>query len=258
MRSRAETLARLTRAVDDARQAGEAPPAVVAPDPTPPSSEEKGRHAHEGDGFTATRSVPGRVLSDPAEKRRHPLITDYCEWTPSSLGDVSVLDDLPRGWAATRVRAAVREAIEAEGPIHPDRLARLVAGAFGLRRVAEDRKTAIKAVVPPEYKPRGGDGFYWPTSLDPSTWAYVRRPDLGESRPLDEVPRIEIANAMRVVAEETGGVTADELKRGALQILGGRRITDAVGMRLDAGLKVAIDRGHVEPTPGGIYRPGTR
>ena len=258
MRSRAETLAQLTRAVDEARRAGEVPPAVVAPDPTPPSSEEKGRHAHEGDGFTAMRSAPDHSWSNPAEKRRHPLVTDYREWTPSSLGDVSVLDDLPRGWAATRVRAAVREAIEAEGPIHPDRLARLVAGAFGLRRVAEDRKTAIKAVVPSEYKPRGGDGFYWPTSLDPSTWAYVRRPDLGESRPLDEVPRIEIANAMRIVAEETGGVTADELKRGALQILGGRRITDAVGMRLDAGLKVAIDRGHVEPTPGGIYRPGTR
>ncbi|HZL05674.1 MAG TPA: DUF3320 domain-containing protein, partial [Coriobacteriia bacterium] len=257
MRSRAETLARLTRAVDDARQAGEAPPAVVAPDPTPPSSEE-GRHAHEGDGFTVMRSAPSRVVSEVPIERRHPLVVDYREWTPRSLGDVSVLDDLPRSWAAARVRAAAVEAIEAEGPVHPDRLAKLVAAAFGLHRVADERKQAIKRVVPPECQQRGGEGFYWPTHLDAMTWSQVRQPAPGEARLLEEVPLIEIANAMRVVAEKAGGATAEELGRGALNVFGGRRITDAIGKRLAAALRLAIERGRVEHSYDGIHVAGRR
>jgi hypothetical protein len=39
--------------------------------------------------------------------------------------------------------SALSDAVAAEGPIHVDRLTKLVAGAFGLSRVVESRRTAI-------------------------------------------------------------------------------------------------------------------
>ena len=64
-------------------------------------------------------------------------------WTPRRLGTVEVLDRLPDYRAASLVSAALTEIITAEGPIHTDRLASLVARGFGLNRVAEARKSAI-------------------------------------------------------------------------------------------------------------------
>ncbi len=192
----------------------------------------------------------------PVARPVHPVVTEFVDWTPETSGDVSVLDALPTWNAAARVRNVIVAAIEAEGPIHPDRLARIVAGAFGLRRVAEGRKTAILQLVPSAHGPRSSDGFLWPAGLDPETWDAVRCPSHGESRPLDEVSLNEIANAMRVVAEESGGMSADELKRGALQMFGGRRMTETIEGRLDRALKFATTQGHVELGSGAIYRSG--
>jgi hypothetical protein len=45
---------------------------------------------------------------------------------------------------------------------------------------------------------------------------------------------------MIVVAEQAGGIGADELKREALNLFGGVRITQAIGSRLDAALGRAM------------------
>jgi hypothetical protein len=202
------------------------------------------------------RSVtPAAATQRPA---RHPLRTPYPDWNPGILGDVSVLDALPESWAVAHVRFYAVAAINEEGPIHPDRLARIVAGAFGLRRVAEGRKDAILRVVPSTHRPIGGDGFLWPSGLDPASWDLVRNPEPGGIRPLDEVSINEIANAMGVVAEESGGMSADEVRRSALYEFGGRRMTSAIEARLNQALGFAVKTGRVESGPEGIYRSGRR
>ena len=112
--------------------------------------------------------------------------------------------------------------------------------------------------MPEEYRQSDREGFYWPTHLDVATWTTVRRPLEGEARSLDEVSLIEIANAMRVVALESGGATSEDLERGALHLLGGRRITEAIGKRLSFAFKVAIDRGRIVHSFDGIYVAGMR
>ncbi|WP_318241476.1 DUF3320 domain-containing protein [Cellulomonas avistercoris] len=204
-----------------------------------------------GEGHAGARAS----VLDRAPVRRHPAVRDHEEWAPGVLGKVSTLDRLPDARAAEQVRAAVVDAITVEGPIHPDRLAKIVAGAYGLGRVGEERKASIRRLVPAENRP-ADDDFYWPAGVEPRTWLEVRRVANGGSRPVDEVSLVEIANALRVAADETGGASADELKRRALQMFRGKRVTEAIGKRLDAGLALALEWGRVRVRGVGTYVSG--
>ena len=62
---------------------------------------------------------------------------------------------------------------------------------------------------------------------------------------------VEIGNAMAVVAEQAGGMDAAELKREALALFGGRRLTQAIAARLDAGLQHGIARGLLDKSDSG-------
>jgi len=129
----------------------------------------------------------------------------------------------------------------------------LVAGAFGLNRVAESRRRTIRQLVPPEYRRRSDpERFYWPTELDLETWRAVRCPAKGASRVLDEVSLIEIGNAMLVVAEQSGGIEAEELKREALGLFGGKRVTQAIGARLESALDQTLGRGLLMKSSSGL------
>lgn len=180
------------------------------------------------------------------------MIKPYREWVTRIAGDVGVLDQLPRPSAKSHVQTVIQDVIDAEAPIQRDRLTKVVAGAFGLNRVSEDRRRAIQRVVPPEQQPRNGEDFYWPSGVDSESWRIVRRPTTGTSRPLEEVSLVEIGNAMLVVAEESGGAEREELKREALAIFGGRRLTPAVDGRLDQAIDRALTKGVLRQSNSGI------
>ncbi|MDQ1551934.1 MAG: hypothetical protein QOD50_1356, partial [Actinomycetota bacterium] len=127
---RPATIARLRQAVDAAkielvRRRSE--PAVEPPAPQPKPTIIK----------APERSVTFRSSSDSASSqhaRQHPMIAAFQEWSPRVEGDTSILDQLPGTWATSQVRMVVHAAIDAEAPIHKDKLARVVGGAFGLSR----------------------------------------------------------------------------------------------------------------------------
>jgi hypothetical protein len=131
----------------------------------------------------------------------------------------------------------------AEAPIHPNRLAKIVAAAFNLTKVSESRRLSIQRLVPVDYRRRNGEGFYWPLGVEPEQWRVVRKPPQGITRQLDQISLLEIGNAMIVVAEQTGGIEDEDLKREALNLLGSRRVTEAVRARLDDALAHALTRG---------------
>lgn len=263
MQDRAGTLVRLVAATHeacarsaasgdqpdtDARRADAAPAAPPTPSP-----------AGAADRLAEPAAFRSQTMSAAAAPRtRHPLLRDYVEWTPGRLGDRSVLDDLPHPTASRRVAGAAGDAIEAEGPIHPDRLARLVANAFDLRRVSEDRKESILRAIGAHHKPGVADGFYWPRSMDPGQWALARVPAPGQARPIEEIALRELANSMRIVAEETGGMCEDDMMVAALNLFGGRRRTDAVRARLSAGLAFGLKHSLIESSSRGYYRAAAR
>jgi len=256
LRDRESVIARMRETVDEAkqrllRQEVEPNPARRAPERRKPAEAES---APEPFTFSKIAAAP----SSPSQQRRHPMIQTYRPWVPRTLGDISALDQIsvyaPPS-ASPRVRAAIATVVEAEGPILPDRLAKLVASSFGLNRVSTDRRRAIQRLVPTEFR-RNTDECYWPNGINPETWRVVRRPGDGTSRPIQDVPLIEIGNAMIVAAEQAGGIEAEGLKREALNLLGGRRITQDIKERLDAALKRAVSGGLLRQSDAGLIFVG--
>ncbi|MCJ1708535.1 DUF3320 domain-containing protein [Microbacterium sp. VKM Ac-2923] len=183
----------------------------------------------------------------------HPHVRPFVPWPITSSGGIAVLDALPSPSAAARVRSVVVEAIAAEGPISRARLARVVAEAFGLSRVSGARATAILRLIPATSTRPGDEQFLWPVDVDVATWRDVRTSTPGESRPLESVALEEIANAMAVVAQLGGGVREDEIKREALRLFGGKRMTTQISERLAEALTVAVATRRVELAPSGAY-----
>ncbi len=115
------------------------------------------------------------------------------------------------------------------------------------------RATAILRLIPDASTRPGDEQFVWPADVDVSTWRDVRTNTSGESRPLESVALEEIANAMAVVAELGGGVREDEIKREALRLFGGKRMTTQISERLAEALTVAVATRRVELAPSGAY-----
>ncbi|MGV9801110.1 DUF3320 domain-containing protein [Mycobacterium sp. NPDC003449] len=196
---------------------------------------------------------PVAPAASPTTKH-HPNIREFREWPPQEVGHRSVLDELSHPWAQREVATLIRAIVDAEAPIHRDRLTTLVAGAYGLRRVTEDRRAAIERAVPAEFRRDVGDvdvAFYWPPDADPATWRVVRLPGPGRSRALDQVSLVEIGNAMIAVTEQAGGIGRDELKHEAFRLFGGRKLMPRPNARLERALELALTTGRLASVPDG-------
>ncbi|MEJ5943677.1 DUF3320 domain-containing protein [Pseudokineococcus basanitobsidens] len=172
-------------------------------------------------------------------------VRDFVPWAPRSLGDVATLDALPRPDATREVRRALQDVVDAEGPVHVDRLARLVAGAFGLGRVSESRKAAVLTALPPKLVVDDAEPVVWPASLDPATWRGYRPTPAGVDRPVEHLPLREVVNAMADVCRSAGGMTEEELLREALAVFGGRRLTAGIRERMVKGLVLGLSDGRL-------------
>ncbi|MEJ5914503.1 DUF3320 domain-containing protein [Pseudokineococcus sp. 1T1Z-3] len=171
-------------------------------------------------------------------------------WAARSLGDVPTLDALPRRKAAAQVRFALQEVVDAEGPVPSERLARLVAGAFGLGRVSESRKAAVLTCLPAELVVDDLEPVVWPATLDPATWTGYRPTPAGVDRPVEQVPLREVANAMAAVCRSAGGMAEEELLREALAVFGGRRLTAGLRERMAQALEVALSADRLRAVGG--------
>lgn len=110
------------------------------------------------------------------------------------------------GAARKHVRAALIDAVEAEGPIHTERLARLVASSFDLNRVSAARMKAILGQLPGDYVKDVESDVAWPADLDPAAWSGYRQDHDGQ-RPVQQISLREIANPRRQVCNQSGGIS---------------------------------------------------
>jgi SpoU rRNA methylase family enzyme len=164
----------------------------------------------------------------------------FVPWAVRHLGHVDVLDALPTRSAASAVSAALAEVVAAEGPIHTDRLARLVANGFGLNRVAESRKSAILRHLPRGLRQDSVESVVWSAARVPEEWVGFRSTPEGVDRPLEHVPLREIVNAMVPATRAAAGMPREELHREVLAVFGWRRRTRGATERLDAALELGV------------------
>ncbi|MEU5697126.1 DUF3320 domain-containing protein [Actinosynnema sp. NPDC020468] len=167
----------------------------------------------------------------------------FTPWVGEARGSASVLRRLPADNAARQVADVVAEVVAVEGPTHPDRLVKVVAGAFGLSRVGDARRVAILDCVPD--LPRDAEGFVWPATLDPSTWQGFRPTPDGVERSVDQIAVREVLNALVAAAREAGGRRVVDLHRAGLGVFGVRRRTAASTARFEAALALGLAEGRL-------------
>ncbi|MDO8383091.1 MAG: DUF4011 domain-containing protein [Microbacterium sp.] len=258
LRERDVTVERLVSAVDAAAEAWAAGEpshrrdAAVAPVEVDVASTSRARPSEAPVVRATTVSEPNApATSASGGLPRHPDVVAFDPWRPPSLGGLEVLDGLPGAISAQRVQSALLAAIEHEGPISSVRLAKLVAEAFGLSRVQGARSAAILAQLSAAYLRSADPGFVWPMGAEPRSWHVVRTSEPGQGRALEHVSLVEIANAMAVVAQLSGGIGDTEIKREALALFGGKRLTEQISARLDQALEIALATNRLVRTGSG-------
>lgn len=202
-----------------------APEPVAAPAPTP-------KDAASGDVVRPDPAVLTR-----ADSTSTPTIGsgrfEFEPWTVVLVGDVSVLDDLPKKVAKEQVRAVATEIAEFEGPIHIDRLAQLTAASFGVQRLWPAREKKLIYQIRQTGLLIDADKFVWPTDLDPKTWGEFRPSDSTVDRPFTEISPVEIANSMRLLKSGVPDLTDAELDAATLRTFGRKRKTKQFALHLE-------------------------
>lgn len=159
--------------------------------------------------------------------------SEFEPWSVVLVGDVSVLDNLPKKVAKEKVRAVATEIAEFEGPIHIDRLAQLTAASFGVQRLWPAREKKLNYQIRQTGLVVDDDKFVWPSDLDPATWGEFRPNDSTVDRPFTQISPVEIANAMRLLKRRTPGISDPDLDTATLQTFGRKRKTKQFAAHLD-------------------------
>ncbi len=229
-----------------------APAAVEMPaEPTRPADPPAGPRA---DLSAEPLVTPGPATSPAATPvvTRLPDETPFVAWHPAPAGDRPVLDRLPERDSTHRVWEQLVAGIEAEAPIHYDRLTRITAAAYGLTRVSPERRAAILACLPPGLPADpAGEEFAWPYGLDPASWNGFRR-SVTDERPFDQVSVTEIGNAMVALCRAAAGMSAAQLQTGTLRVFGFSRRTPDRDARIALAVEHAVAAGRLQRAPDGV------
>ncbi|KQX08561.1 hypothetical protein ASC59_11040 [Leifsonia sp. Root1293] len=153
-------------------------------------------------------------------------------WVVVQVGDIAVLDELPRLAAKQKVRAVAVEITEAEGPVHLDRLTQLVAASFGLQKVHSSRATRIATQVRAAGLTVDLAKFVWPDTIDVATWTEFRPNSSEVTRQFLHISPREIANAYRFLQKRHPDASEVELEVATLQTFGRKRRTKAFASHL--------------------------
>ncbi|NJC12664.1 hypothetical protein F4558_002490 [Micromonospora profundi] len=220
-------------------------PAPAAESPPPLATEEEPPPAAAPAPVTALATAPA---ADTIK------VSPFVPYTPTPLGDQADLDLLATD---QRVRALMRDAlrdiIDAEGPVEQHRLARLALARFGFLRTREDRRTAVLALVDSRRlhtHPTLGR-YAWPEGVDPQTYRAYRVTQASNDRAFEEVPPEEVANALVHVLQGVPAMDEERLLRAGLERLGYRRRTEKIDKLLRYGLHVAVTSGRLRHDSAG-------
>jgi len=263
---------RLMRVLEDARRTGGEVPRTTrsVPAQTRPAGDDGPRSVTDESDAPASddamfQPIASVSLVPEAQGTREPLNTNVSEsparlpeeapfeaWNPEPLGPRSTLDDLPASWARQQVTAVIKDVVATEGPIHEERLAKLVAASFDLYRVSQDRANDILRCVPTGWRLRDERDVIWDGRDDVNAWRGFRRSEEPE-RDIAHIPLREMANAIRSLCRATGGLTKDELAREALGVFGYRRRTPRTLARVEKAMAFAVSAALIHEGSGGTF-----
>ena len=244
-------------------ETGAEPPTDASAAQDLPEVSERGASA--GSGSTVPAPSPGaeqlvdhKADFEPvrAQQTATADITDasiYRPWIPRVIGGVEVLDTLASAQRSRAlVEAVLTQIIDAEGPIHTVRLAKLACPAFSLNKVNSQRAGAVLRLIDKQKYRIDDDTFVWPLGMYSDRWLGYRENGPEIERKIEHVSKVEIANAMVAVCRQAHGIEAEDLKRRAVRVFGGMRVTAGIGERLDDAARDARTAGKLQVDDDGF------
>jgi hypothetical protein len=142
--------------------------------------------------------------------------------------------------ATAEIASAIKSVVTAEGPVHEDRVLRIVREQYGLGRagtqIRESFSTALRMVLRGDYSKK--DGFI---SVEGQKLSTVRSPNpkvASTLRSIDEIPSEEIDLAVVNLLQDAMNATADELIVRISRLFGWAR----TGTEISAAVERSINR----------------
>ncbi|MBM4060232.1 MAG: DUF3320 domain-containing protein [Planctomycetes bacterium] len=153
----------------------------------------------------------------------------------------------PEAFAAAAATAKLREqalaVLAAEAPVVFDRLARTIAAAWAVPRLTERVRERVRGALP-----AGAvevDGALWAAGADVAAFVGFRVPAEGgeAERPAEELPMVEVGNAMAWLLRQHHALPADDLAREAARCFGITRLGSVVRGVMQRGLVRLLEAG---------------
>ncbi|WP_427133479.1 DUF3320 domain-containing protein [Pseudarthrobacter sp. S9] len=212
--------------------------------------------AGDTDEPTEFRQIAGAAESPRATAVLEPERPAFEPWGVRRFGGREVLDTLHSRRSVLAVREAIRAIVDAEGPIHQERLAKLACAAFNLNKVNTDRANSVLDALDSSVHRCDRDGFIWDTSVDREAWTQFRPNGPDTDRKPEHISVVELRNAMVEIVRSAGGIAIDELHRETIRTFGGKRRTAGVTARLNQGLQYGVDTERLELRGDLVHLPG--
>jgi hypothetical protein len=194
--------------------------------------------------------------SDEVEDGENPidrLLQEVEEWTPmypAVIADKKYLDYLYDQGVRKAISEISIQLTEAEGPVSPARLAKFIAGCFGLERVVANRVDAINSLPYPGQQ-RDEEGFLFPQGQNQKTFSLWRRGTEYSARHIQDISLTEISNAMKAICGAAHGVRPEQLNKEVSRLFGITKVSAATNQRLEMARTFGLKNGRL--TQDGEY-----
>ncbi|MGV2953363.1 DUF3320 domain-containing protein [Glutamicibacter sp. AGC46] len=165
-------------------------------------------------------------------------------WNVAVVGEQEDLDSLRPARVKEMVRSLIEDVVESEGPIHKDRLAKLVGYGFGFTRVSAARKKRILNQVTHAAVAVDQHGFVWSEGIDVTKWL-IHRTSTEAQRRFEDICPVEIANAAAAVIQSQGQMSAEQLRQKVLEQFGRKIKSKGSEFQMDLGISYAISQGMI-------------
>ncbi|KQQ09743.1 DUF3320 domain-containing protein [Rathayibacter sp. Leaf296] len=180
----------------------------------------------------------------------------YTSWPARTVGTLELLNALPSPEPTRLIADLVVQIVEAEGPIHEMRAAKLVAGAFGLLKVHGARSDSILRCFPEELRRADDPGFLWAAGQEPHSHRTARlRAYVAVDRIYEHIDPFEAINAVALCVRSAPGIDHLALVRATMSFLGIQRMTDNIRALVEETTAAAVAAGRITQTGLGTYLP---
>jgi hypothetical protein len=197
--------------------------------------------ARAGSRKTTTKAIPRQTIDitiDEVSADENP--TWVSEYKIANLRSVSMRFEFNDPRATGEIVMAIKNVVDTEGPVHEDRILRIVREHYGIGRagvqIRDSFDRALRTVLRNDYTKK--DGFVSTIGQNLQTVRSPNRKFANSYRSIDEIPPGEIDLAVMNLIHDAMNATTDELTVRISRLFGWAR----TGTEISASIERSINR----------------